>query len=75
MSKNVTGAILEQVQGLAPKEQQLVLEFARALAVSRPRGVAGKDLLRFAGIIPKEDLKAMSAAIEEGCEQVNANEW
>ena len=75
MSKNVTGAILEQVRALLPEEQQRVLEFARALATSRPRGVAGKDLLRFAGTIPKDDLKMMSVAIEEGCEQVNANEW
>ena len=75
MSKNVTGAILEQVRALLPEEQQRVLEFARALATSRPRGVAGKDLLRFAGTIPKDDLKMMCVAIEEGCEQVNANEW
>ncbi len=75
MPKSFTGAILEQVRGLPPEEQQRVLEFARALAMSRPGGVAGKDLLRFAGKIPKEDLHVMSAAIEEGCEQVHADEW
>ena len=35
----------------------------------------GKDLLRFVGSIPADDLKRMSDAIEEGCETVDLNEW
>ena len=40
-----------------------------------PQGVPGRNLLRFAGTIPAADLNAMSAAIEQGCEQVEINEW
>jgi hypothetical protein len=36
---------------------------------------ARRDLLPFAGSIPHEDLEAMTQAIEEGCEQVNGDEW
>ncbi len=75
MKKNVAGAILEKVQCLPAEEQQRVLAFVQALSMSQPQGVAGKDLLRFAGGISREDLELMSAAIEDGCEQVNADEW
>lgn len=35
----------------------------------------GKDLLKFVGSIPADDLKRMSDAIEEGCERIDLNEW
>ena len=40
-----------------------------------PEGTPGCELLRFSGIITEEDAQAMSQAIEEGCEQVNTDEW
>ena len=75
MSRNLQSEIGEQLRVLPPDEQRLVLDFARALAVSKIQGVPGEQLLRFAGTIPREDLKRMSAAIEEGCEQGEINEW
>jgi hypothetical protein len=75
MSKNLETEIGEQVLVLPADEHRLVLDFARTLAVSKIQGVPGKQLLRFAGTIPNEDLQRMSAAIEEGCEQVEINEW
>jgi hypothetical protein len=71
----ITRQILEQVNDLPYAEQRRVLDFARALAQSKSQGVPGKELLRFAGTIPNEDLKRMSAAIEENCEKVDLNEW
>ncbi len=41
--------ILEEVHKLGETEQKRVLEFARSLVNSGPRGVPGKHLLRFAG--------------------------
>jgi hypothetical protein len=35
------------------------------------RGVAGQQLLHFAGSISPEDAKLMREAIEQGCEQVD----
>ncbi|MBD1933920.1 hypothetical protein H6F79_19170 [Trichocoleus sp. FACHB-69] len=57
------------------QQQQQVLDFARFLAMTKPAGVLGKKLLRFAGAIPADDLNLMAQAIKEGCEQVDLNEW
>lgn len=67
--------VMEQLEALPYELQWRVFEFARALAVSVPRGVPGRQLLRFAGVIPPDDLQRMRQAIEQGCEQVDINEW
>ena len=67
--------IINQIGQLDYEHQRRVLDFARALAVTGPKGVSGKQLLSFAGSIPADDLKAMKKAIEEGCEKVDLNEW
>jgi hypothetical protein len=67
--------IIEQINRLAQDEQRRVLEFAKALAQSRPTGEPGKNLLKWVGCIPAQDLKEMEQAIEEGCERVDQNEW
>lgn len=60
---------------LPVKQQRQVLEFARTLAASPVQGVPGSDLLKFAGTIDGTDLEAMSQAIEDGCERIDADEW
>jgi len=65
MSDVLKEQILEQLAGLSEDEQLHVLSSVTSLAASA-NGVAGKDLLRFAGAIEKEDLQTMSRAIEEG---------
>lgn len=67
--------IINQVVKLPPESQRRVLEFAQALAMSFPKGVKGKNLLRFEGTIRDEDLQLISKAIEENCEKVDINEW
>ena len=64
-----------EMEALPHTQQRQVLEFARALAITRPRGVPGKDLLNFAGTIAPDDLKLMAEAIEEGCGKVDADGW
>lgn len=56
-------------------QQRQVLDFARALASARARGVAGRKLLRFAGTMEQEDLEAISQAIADDCEKVDTHEW
>ncbi|RME75129.1 MAG: hypothetical protein D6784_08575 [Chloroflexi bacterium] len=75
MSTMVIDEILEQLKSLPYELQWRVLEFTRALALSVPRGVLGHRLLRFAGTIPLDDVQRMHQAIEQGCEQVDVNEW
>ena len=75
MSQTLQKEILDQLDKLPLEHQRKVLDFARSLSKANPVGKAGKELLSFAGTIEIEDIKAISQAIEEGCEQVNINEW
>ena len=75
MDTSIVEKVIEQLKSLPQELQWRVLEFTRALAVPTPPGVAGVQLLRFAGTIPIEDVKVMQETIEQGCEQVDVNEW
>ena len=55
--------------------QRRVLDFAKALAAAGRKGVPGKQLLSFAGVIPPEDLGEMRNAIVEHCEKVDRDGW
>jgi hypothetical protein len=67
--------IIEQMGRLDCEHQRRVLDFARALAVTEPKGIPGKSLLSFGGIFRSDDLKAMKKAIEDNCEKVDKSEW
>jgi len=73
MAKKLKDEIIEQVEGLEEPQQRKVLDFARGLRTAK--GTSGSDLLRFAGSIAPADLKAISQAIQEGCEKVEPNGW
>jgi hypothetical protein len=75
MGTSTVDEVVAQLEKLPQEQQQRVLEFAQTLNQSKPSGVPGRKLLRFAGTIPPDDLRAMSEAIKEGCERVDANEW
>lgn len=65
----------EQLDKLPTDQQRRVLDFARALATSRPRGSAGADLMYLAGTLDPADAQDMIRAIEDGCEVVNPDDW
>jgi len=71
----VEKTIHDQVAQLPVEKQQQVLEFVRALSRDGKMGVPGRNLLRFAGAIDPKDLIAIEKAVNEGCEQIDANEW
>ncbi len=75
MDPSITKEIVERMQELPPPQQRLVLERVRSLAGAPPQGVPAEDLLAFAGVMSPEDARQMSQAIEEACEQVDANAW
>lgn len=75
LSATVKKEIITQIRQLDYEYQRRVLDFARALAITGPKGPHGKQLLSFAGSIPAADLKAMKKAIEDGCEKLDLNEW
>lgn len=74
MNRSITDKVIEQLKTLSHGLQQRVLEFTRALALSAPRGIPGRQILRFAGTIPPDDVQRMREAIAQGCEQADANE-
>jgi hypothetical protein len=75
MSDAVITQIVQQTENLPADLQQQVLDYVKKLAASVQRGVPGENLLRFAGMMPADDLEAMRQAIEDGCERVDWHEW
>jgi hypothetical protein len=75
MSISVIDQVVEQLKTMPQPLQWQVLKFARTLIDSNIPGVSGQHLLRFAGAISSDDLQLMQEAIEQGCEQVDLNEW
>lgn len=75
MSSMIVTKVVEQLETLPENLQRQVLVFVQALQRFAQPGVPGKRLLQFAGAIPMDDLQLMRQAIENGCEQVDLNEW
>lgn len=75
MSTSIIDEVIEQLGTMPQHLQSQVLEFARTLVKTEVKGTPGQQLLRFAGSIPADDLQLMREAIEQGCEQVDINEW
>ena len=67
--------ILSDLERLAPEQQQRVAELVHGMLPSGPRGVSGKALMHFAGTLSDASAREMMAAIEEGCSQVDSDEW
>lgn len=75
MKNKITTQVVQQMETLPENLQRQVLEFIQALQLLTQRGVAGKQLLQFAGTIPPDDLELMHKAIEDECERVDLDEW
>ena len=75
MNVSIVDKVIEQLKALPYELQWRVLEFTRTLSLSTPKGVPGQKLLTFAGKISLNDARLISKAIEQGCEQVDTNEW
>ncbi len=75
MEPKMEKELLKQLKQLGPEERRQVLDFARTLATCKRSGTPGESLIRFGGAINAADLAIMADAIEEGCEQVNPDEW
>jgi hypothetical protein len=67
--------ILSDLDQLSPEQQARAADFVHGLASRTPKGIPGKDLRRFAGILDPESAREMIEAIEEGCERVDLDEW
>ena len=74
MQNLLTQEAIRHLEALPEELQRQVLALLRVLDLSQEHDVPGRELLKFAGAIPASDLAAMSSAIEQGCETVDANE-
>jgi hypothetical protein len=74
MSIDIASQIHAELDDLEPNSQQRVLEYVRALKKTGT-GMRWDALKQYCGSISPADAKAMTDAIEAGCEQVNVNEW
>ena len=75
MSSTIKASVIEQLETLPENLQRQVLAFVQALQAGARQSVSGQQLLQFAGAIPADDLALIREAIEDGCEQVDLNEW
>ncbi len=67
--------IVQRLETLSPGQQRQVLDFTLELSGESPKGISGKELLKFVGLFPPEDLEEIKQAIEEDCGQVDESEW
>jgi hypothetical protein len=75
--------LVTEIKRLSPAEQlKLLAEISQSLASGNwPLAVSAEteptrlEFMQLAGSLPAEDAAQMRAAVEEACEQVNANEW
>jgi len=75
MNPVIEKELRDQLDQLPAAQQRQVLDFARTLAAKKHQTASGRALREFAGAIAKEDLALIAEAIDEGCEQVNPDEW
>lgn len=73
INSTIEHRLREQLDRLPADQQRCFLDLEPALAVRRPRGTAGQDLMHFAGTQHAADARKMIQANEEGCEQVNVD--
>jgi hypothetical protein len=71
MASSLPDDIAERVRRLSRPQQEQAMAYVRSLE----RAAGPQSLLAFAGAIPPADLDEMTAAIETGCEQVDAADW
>jgi hypothetical protein len=67
--------ILNDLERLSPEMQARAAQLVHSLVSTTPRGVPGRDLLRFAGTIDAESIREMEEAIEDGCERIDPEAW
>jgi len=70
---SVKNEIIQALDRLDPEQLEEVLMFARQL--SRPQGETLESLKEIIGLLPNEALDEIEAAIEDGCEKIDYDEW
>ncbi len=75
MNNEIISEAAEQMANLPYNLQERALKFIKELTSAKKSGVPGRSLLKYAGLIPPDDLKIMRGAIENDCRKIDINEW
>ncbi len=67
--------LLGMLESMSLEQQRSVLRFAYGISGTLGAGKPGCELISFAGSLAVDEADRMEKAIEEGCEQVNDDEW
>ena len=72
---DVKDQILKDLDRLSPEQQKHAAKLVSGLLASLPEGASVDDLQKVAGSLDDTSAREMMAAVEEGCEQVDPDEW
>ena len=75
MSRSIPDDIAARVRRLPRSQQEQALAYVRSLESAAERQGHPEALTQFAGSIAVGDLAEISAAIEAGCERIDAADW
>lgn len=75
MSSTTYNLITKRLENLPEEMQKKVLKYLKNLQKDSLKGVAGEQLIKFAGCISNNDLEIMKKEIESGCERIDSDEW
>lgn len=75
MNNEIISEAAAQMAKLPYKLQERALNFIKELTLPVKSGVPGRNLLKYAGSIPSDDLNIMSDVIKNDCRKIDANEW
>jgi len=75
MNSEIISEAAAQMANLPYNLQEKALDFIKRLTLPDKSGVSGRNLLKYAGLIPLDDLNVMKDVIENDCRKVDADEW
>ena len=67
--------ILNDLDQLAPEQQQRAAELVHSLVSPLPQGASVEDLMKVAGTLDDESAQEMMEAVEKECGRVDLDEW
>ncbi|HRJ30544.1 MAG TPA: hypothetical protein PLV21_17370 [Cyclobacteriaceae bacterium] len=73
-SKTFENELLKGLYLLSKEQQDKVISYVKAL-MKRTKSNNQQELLQFAGSFTTKDAQEISSAIEQGCENIDKNEW
>ena len=75
MNSEIISEATAQMANLPYNLQEKALDFIKKLTLPDKSGVSGRNLLKYAGLIPLDDLNIMKDVIDNDCRKVDTDEW